>query len=465
MKTNSFKIGIIIFLLLILVTLWLKIPFYDNFMSKQAQQILFLWLSLGFFILIGMPISLAIGLSAVFTTFYLGIPIMAVYQKLIFGINSFAFASIAFFVLLGQAVNYTGLTDDLIQLSNLIVGRFKGGFAYVNVLASMLFGGISGSAVADVASLGVVEIPMMERQGYSKEFATALTVTTSIQGIIIPPSQNMIIYAMAAGGVSVGTLFAAGYLPGIILGLSQMVVIFVLARLKNFPRGEPVPRQNIPGILARSIPVILVGLVTAGGIIFGWFTAAEASAFGAFLALVLGLIFHKQGRSWKTVIGIFRESARTAAMVLFLIANATAFSYLMAYLQIPTYLAKAILSVSTDRFTVLLMINLLLLILGLVMDMAPLIVIMTPILLPLVRSVGVTAEQFGIIMMINLGIGLCTPPVGNALFTGCAVGKTTIEKTTVAMIPLYGAMIGSLFLITYVPSITMAVPRLLGLIK
>lgn len=362
-------------------------------------------------------------------------------------------------------MNYTGLTDDLIQLSNLIVGRFKGGLAYVNILASMLFGGISGSAVADVASLGVVEIPMMERQGYSKEFATALTVTSSIQGIIIPPSQNMIIYAMAAGGVSVGTLFAAGYLPGVILGLSQMAVVFILARLKNFPRGEPVPRDKIPGILSRSIPVLLVGLITAGGIIFGWFTAAEASAFGAFLALILGLIFHKESRSWRTVLNVFKESARTAAMVLFLIANATAFSYIMAYLQIPVYLAKAILAVSTDKFIVLLMVNLLLLVLGLVMDMAPLIVIMTPILLPLVRSVGVSAEQFGIIMMINLGIGLCTPPVGNALFTGCAIGKTTIEKTTVAMLPLYAAMIGSLFLITYVPAITMVVPRLLGLIK
>ncbi len=465
MKTNMVKIIVIIFLVFVLVTLWMEIPFYNYLMSKQAQQILFLWLSLGLFILIGMPISIAIGLSAVFTTLYLGIPVTAVYQRVIFGINSFAFASIAFFILLGQAVNYTGLTDDLIQLSNLVVGRFKGGLAYVNVLASMLFGGISGSAVADVASLGVVEIPMMERQGYSKEFSTALTVTTSIQGIIIPPSQNMIIYAMAAGGVSVGTLFAAGYLPGIILGLSQMAVIFILARLKNFPRGEPVPKEKIPGILARSIPVLLVGLITAGGIIFGWFTAAEASAFGAVLSLILGLVFHKQGRSWKILTNIFKESARTAAMVLFLIANATAFSYIMAYLQIPTYLARAILSVSTSKLTVLLMVNVLLLILGLVMDMAPLIVIMTPILLPLVRSMGVSAEQFGIIMMINLGIGLCTPPVGNALFTGCAVGKTTIEKTAIAMIPLYIAMIGSLFLITFVPAITMAVPKLLGLIK
>ncbi len=462
---NLVKMVAIFAIIFILTTLWLKVPFYDTLMSKQAQQIIFLWLSLSFFILIGMPISIAIGLSAVFTTLFLGIPIMAVYQRLIFGINSFAFASIAFFILLGQAVNYTGLSDDLIQLSNLVVGKFKGGFAYVNVLASMLFGGISGSAVADVASLGIVEIPMMEKQGYSKEFSTALTVTSSIQGIVIPPSQNMIIYAMAAGGVSVGALFAAGYLPGIILGLSQMLVIFVLARLKNFPKGENIPKEKIPGILARAIPVLLVGLITAGGIIFGWFTAAEASAFGAFLALLFGLIFHKQGRSWKTVINIFKESAQTSAMVLFLIANASAFSYIMAYLQIPSYLARAIFSISTDKVTVLLMINLLLLVLGLFMDMAPLIVIMTPILLPIVRSLGMSSEQFGIIMMINLGIGLCTPPVGNALFTGCAVGKTSIEKTAVAMIPLYAAMIGALILITYVPAITMAVPRLLGLVR
>ncbi|HPP70279.1 MAG TPA: TRAP transporter large permease [Pseudothermotoga sp.] len=462
--TTVIKLIIIGILILLLLALWFNMPFLDR-LSVQTKQIFFLWLSLGFLILIGTPISISLGISALLTAVYVKLPLLAVFQKLAFGINSFAFASIAFFVLLGQTVNYTGMTDDLIKLANLMIGRFRGGFAYVNVLASMLFGGISGSAVADVASLGLVEIPMMERQGYSKEFSTALTVTSSIEGIIIPPSQNMIIYALAAGGVSVGTLFAAGYLPGLVLGLSQMAMIFVIGRIKKFPRGEPVPKEEIAKILLRSLPVLLVGFITVFGIIFGFFTATESSAFGALLAFIVGFIFHKESRSWRNLVMIFKESASTSATVLFLIANASAFSYLMAYLRIPTYLTQTILSISNDRAVILLMINLLLLLLGLVMDMAPLIVIMTPVLLPLVQSVGMTAEQFGVVMIINLGIGLCTPPVGNALFTGCAVGKTTLEKTTVAMLPLYVAMIGALFLITYVPWITTIVPKLLGLMK
>ncbi len=456
------KISILVILAVFVVSIFFNAP-WMHFMSQSQLQITFLWGSFALFILMGVPISFSLGIAAFFTALYVQLPIAVIFQSLTYGINSFAFVAIAFFILLGQIVNYSGMGNDLLDLANLLVGWLPGGLALVNILASMLFGGISGSSVADTASIGTVIIPMMEKEGYSREFATAITVTSSQEGIIIPPSQNMIIYSLAAGGVSVGALFMAGYIPGIILGLAQMIIVLLLSPVKHFPKGIKVERKKIPMVLLRSLIILAIGFIVVGGIVFGFFTATESSSVGAALALVAYFVFYRKNWTKRNVIAVFKESARTSAMVLFLIANAAAFGYLMAYLQIPSLFANTITSISSNPIVILLMVNAILLALGLVMDMAPLIVIMTPILLPIVQRAGMSPVQFGIVMLINLGIGLCTPPVGNTLFVGCAVGKTTIEKVSKEMIPLYIAMAIVLLLITYVPSISMFLPHLFHL--
>lgn len=456
------KISILIGLAAFIISIFFNAP-WVSFMSSTQLQITFLWGSFALFILMGVPISFSLGISAFFTALYVQLPIAIIFQSLTYSINSFAFVAIAFFILLGQIVNYSGMGNDLLDLANLLVGWLPGGLALVNILASMLFGGISGSSVADTASIGTVVIPMMEKEGYSREFATAITVTSSQEGIIIPPSQNMIIYSLAAGGISVGALFMAGYIPGIILGLAQMFIVLMLAPVKHFPKGAKIEKRKIPMILLRSLIILAIGFIVVGGIVFGFFTATESSSVGAALALIAYFIFYRKNWTSKKVISIFKESARTSAVVLFLIANAGAFGYLMAYLQIPSLFANIITSISSNPIVILLMVNAILLVLGLVMDMAPLIVIMTPILLPIVQRAGMSPIQFGIVMLINLGIGLCTPPVGNTLFVGCAVGKTTIEKVSKEMIPLYIAMVVVLILITYIPSISMFLPHLFHL--
>jgi len=456
------KIVILALIAAFLLSQLLNAP-WMQFIAQQPSQIIFLWLSFAFFIVLGVPISFSLGLSAVFTAVFIQLPVLAIFQNLSNGINSFAFVAIAFFIMLGQIVNESGMGNDLLALANLIIGRLPGGLALMNVLTSMLFGGISGSAVADTASIGTVMIPMMERQGFSREFSTAITVTSSLEGMIIPPSQNMIIYSLAAGGVSVGALFLAGYLPGIVMGLAQMAYILILAPIRKFPRGERIARDRVPMILLRSLLVLSVGFFVVGGIVFGLFTATESSSAGVGLAIIIFVLFYRKNMTRANVMRILTGSVRTTAMVLFLIANATAFGYVMASLQVPLLLSSAITSLTTNPIVILLLVNLLLLVLGLVMDMAPLIIIMTPILLPLVLHAGMSAVQFGVVMLINLGIGLCTPPVGNVLFVGCAVGKTTIEKTTRQLLPLYGIMMVVLLIITFVPQVSLILPNLFHL--
>ncbi|WP_455382154.1 TRAP transporter large permease [Salinispira pacifica] len=459
MKT---KLAIVLVIVAFLLSLFFNASWISG-IGQTASQIIFLWVSFALFILIGVPISFALGLAAVFTAIYIQLPVLAIFQNLSNGINSFAFVAIAFFILLGQIVNSSGMGNDLLALANLIIGRLPGGLALMNILTSMLFGGISGSAVADTASIGTVMIPMMERQGFTREFGTAITITSSLEGMIIPPSQNMIIYSLAAGGVSVGALFLAGYLPGIVMGLAQMAYVLILAPFRHFPRGERITRDRIPMVLVRSLLVLSVGIVVVGGIVFGFFTATESSSAGVAMALIIFAIFYRKNMTRTNMLEILRSSVRTTAMVLFLIANASAFGYVMAYLQIPSLLSAAITALSSDPVVILLLVNLLLLILGLVMDMAPLIIIMTPILLPLVAKAGMSPVQFGVVLLINLGIGLCTPPVGNVLFVGCAVGKTTIERTTRQLLPLYAIMLVVLMIITFVPQVSLFLPNLFHL--
>ena len=421
------------------------------------------WILLGSFgvlLVLKIPITFALAVSSIVTAMYLNIPLMVILQQMVQGVNSFSLLAIPFFIIAGEIMGEGGISRRLIEFSNLIVGRIRGGLAQVNVLASMFFGGISGSAVADVSSIGTILVPMMVKQGYKADFTVAITVTSACQGIIIPPSHNMIIYSLAAGGVSVGRLFLGGFVPGVLLGLALMVVCYILAVRQNHPRGGSYTWKEAVRISKDAVLGLFTAVIIMGGVISGVFTATESAAVACVYAFIVTFFIYKEiplSRMNK----ILYSSLKTLAMVMSLIAAAKAFGWLLAYLRIPALATGALLSISDNPVVLLLLINLLLLGLGCIMDMAPLILITTPILFPVVvKTLGMDPVQFGIMMMLNLGIGLCTPPVGSALFVGCAVGKISIEEATRAMIPFYLTMIVVLLLITFVPQIVMFVPNL-----
>ena len=422
------------------------------------------WILLGSFavlLVLKVPITFTLAVSSIFTAMYLKIPLMVILQQMVQGVNSFSLLAIPFFIIAGEIMGEGGISRRLIEFSNLIVGRVRGGLAQVNVLASMFFGGISGSAVADVSSIGTILIPMMKKQGYKSDFSVAVTVTSACQGIIIPPSHNMIIYSLAAGGVSVGRLFLGGFIPGISLGIALMIVCYILAVKQNHPRGGSYTWKEAVRVTKEAVLGLITAVIIMGGVISGVFTATESAAVACIYAFFITFFVYREiplSRMNK----ILYSSLKTLAMVMSLIAAAKAFGWLLAYLRIPALATSALLSISDNPVILLLLINLLLLGLGCIMDMAPLILITTPILYPVVvKTLGMDPVQFGIIMMLNLGIGLCTPPVGSALFVGCAVGKISIEEATRAMIPFYLAMVVTLLLITFVPQIVMFVPDLL----
>ncbi len=422
------------------------------------------WILLGSFALLlvlKVPITFTLVVSSILTAMYLKIPLMVILQQMVQGVNSFSLLAIPFFIIAGEIMGEGGISRRLIEFSNLIVGRVRGGLAQVNVLASMFFGGISGSAVADVSSIGSFLIPMMKKQGYKSDFSVAVTVTSACQGIIIPPSHNMIIYSLAAGGVSVGRLFLGGFIPGVSLGIALMIVCYILAVKQNHPRGGSYTWKEAVRVTKEAVLGLITAVIIMGGVISGVFTATESAAVACIYAFFITFFVYREiplSRMNK----ILYSSLKTLAMVMSLIAAAKAFGWLLAYLRIPALATSALLSISDNPVILLLLINLLLLGLGCIMDMAPLILITTPILYPVVvKTLGMDPVQFGIIMMLNLGIGLCTPPVGSALFVGCAVGKISIEEATRAMIPFYLAMIVTLLFITFVPQIVMFVPDLL----
>jgi tripartite ATP-independent transporter DctM subunit len=421
------------------------------------------WILLGSFgvlLVLKIPITFALAVSSIVTAMYLNIPLMVILQQMVQGVNSFSLLAIPFFIIAGEIMGEGGISRRLIEFSNIIVGRIRGGLAQVNVLASMFFGGISGSAVADVSSIGTILVPMMVKQGYKADFTVAITVTSACQGIIIPPSHNMIIYSLAAGGVSVGRLFLGGFVPGVLLGLALMVVCYILAVRQNHPRGGSYTWKEAVRISKDAVLGLFTAVIIMGGVISGVFTATESAAVACVYAFIVTFFIYREiplSRMNK----ILYSSLKTLAMVMSLIAAAKAFGWLLAYLRIPALATGALLSISDNPVVLLLLINLLLLGLGCIMDMAPLILITTPILFPVVvKTLGMDPVQFGIMMMLNLGIGLCTPPVGSALFVGCAVGKISIEEATRAMIPFYLTMIVVLLLITFVPQIVMFVPNL-----
>jgi tripartite ATP-independent transporter DctM subunit len=407
------------------------------------------------------PITFSLALASIATATYLNIPLMAIVQQMVQGVKSFSLLAIPFFIIAGEMMGQGGIAEKLINLANVLVGRVRGGLAMVNVFDSMFFGGISGSAVADVASTGTIIIPLMNKKGYDEDFSVAITVTSSTQGVIIPPSHNMIIYSVAAGGVSVGRLFLAGYVPGMMIGFSLAIMTYIISVKRNYPKERKYSLKESLRIFGDAFLGLMTAVIIMGGVITGIFTATESAAVAAIYAFIITFFVYKE-IPLKAFKSILYNTLKTLTMVMTLIASASAFSWLMAYLRIPAQATEFLISVTDNKILLLLLINVLLLLLGMIMDMAPLILIVTPILYPVVvTKLGLSPIHFGIILMINLAIGLCTPPVGSALFVGCAIGKVSIEKATKAMLPYYLAMVVVLFLVTYVPQITMFLPNLL----
>jgi len=409
-------------------------------------------------ILLGVPIAFSMGISALLTAQYTGLGTAMIVQRVGSGMQSFPLLAIPLFILAGAIMAKGGVAKRIVDFAYIIVGPFPGGLAMVNCVDSMFFGGVSGSAVADISSTGPIMIPMMVEKGYDREFAAALTVASSTQGIIIPPSHNIVIYAMVAGGVSIGKLFLAGYIPGVLMGVLLAITCYFLALKRGYPREKRPPLKASLIILRDGLLSIFAAVIIVGGIAFGIFTATEASAVAVFYAAVLGLVVYREMKVvdlWP----IFIDSVQITAIVMLLIGCASAFAWMMTFLHIPTLVTQFFLSVSDNPFVILLMINMLLVFLGAIMDVAPLIVIVTPVLLPVVQSVGMSPVTFGIVLMVSMAVGLTTPPVGAGLFVGCSVGKTTMEKCTRSMLLLWPAMLIVLVLTTYVSWITMALPN------
>jgi tripartite ATP-independent transporter DctM subunit len=421
----------------------------------------------GFLVLlmIKVPISFAMLLSTLGCALITGTNLTIIVQQMISGVNSFTLLAIPFFILMGEFMSEGGISEKIVDFATLCVGRFRGGLSYVNCIDSMFFGGISGSAVADVSSLGSVVVPMMVKQGYSADFAVGLTVTTACQGLLIPPSHNMVIYALAAGGsVTIGSLFMAGAVPGVLLGVSMMVFCFLMRKHYNFPMGVRTPRERRKKIILNAILPMFTIVIIMVGVAAGVFTATESAAIACVYSFILTYFVFRDAKL-RNIGQVFKRTLKTLAIVLTLIAIAKGFAYMMVELRIPDMLTDFLVNVTDNKYLLLLIINALLLVLGCFMDMAPLIMIMTPILLPVVTSpaVGLSPIHFGIILIFNLAIGLCTPPVGSALYVGCAVGKTPIERTSKHMLPMYAVMVIALMLVTFVPAISMWLPTILGM--
>lgn len=408
-------------------------------------------------LLFRVPIMITLAVSAAATLFYMGGELLIIPQRMVSGVMSSSLVSIPFFIICGEIMGTGGISEELVAAANVFVGHFRGGLAQVNVLASMFFGGISGSAIADIASEGPIILPAMKAAGYDDEFSVAITVSSSIEGLVIPPSHNMIIYSTAAGGVSIAALYAGGIIPGILMGIAQMFVVAILSRRRNYPREARVGFKVGIKTLFKAIPAIMTIVIIMVGTLSGWFTATESAAFAALYAFIITFFGYRR-IPLRAMKGILFNTLKTLSMVMAIIATASAFGYVMALLRIPTKLATLITGVTENRYLILLLIDIVLLLLGMIMDMAPLIIIMTPILLPVVTAVGVSPVHFGVIMMIALGIGLTTPPVGSALYMGCAVGKISIERATKGLIPFYIILVITLFVVTFIPEITLWLP-------
>ena len=414
---------------------------------------------------LGVPIAYALGLGALAGAYWIGIPLEAVMLQVSSGVSKFAMLTIPFFVLAGAIMAEGGMARRLVAFANVLVGmvRVRGGLSAVNVLATTFLSGISGSAVADTSAIGSVMIPQMEKTGYPRVFATNVTISASVQALLVPPSHNAVIYSLATGGtISIISLFMAGVAPGLLLGASLVVLCLALAYRDGHPRGETVALREAVKIAIDALWGLVTLAIILGGILGGVFTAIEAGAVACLWAFFVTMFIYRDYR-WRELPQLVHRTMRTVAMVMTLIAFAASVGYVMALMQVPAKVTAMLLTLSSDKNVILLLINVLLLVLGCLLDMAPSILICTPILLPVVVKFGVDPVHFGMIMLLNLGIGLCHPPVGAILFVGCAVGRVTIEQVVREIRPFYAVMFIVLMLVTYIPSISLWLPRLLSL--
>jgi len=429
----------------------------------EFSGILVLVISFVILIAIGVPIAYSIGISGILTMIVSILPVPAfttLAQRMATALDSFALLAIPFFILAGQIMNRGGIAIRLIEFAKVLVGRLPGGLAFVNVMANMLFGAISGSAAAAASAIGSFMTPKMVEEGYDKSFSAAINITSATTGLAIPPSNILIVYSLASGGVSIAALFIAGYIPGILTGLALIGVAAAVALRKNYPVCDKIGLKGSVIRFLDAIPSLLLLIIVIGGIIAGIFTATEASAVAVVYTLILAFIYREI--KLKDLPDILLRTVRTTAIVLLLVATSMGLSWIMSYENIPQEVSRGLLALSDNKFAIMIIINLILLFVGIFMDMTPAVLIFTPIFLPIVGDMGLDPIHFGIIMVLNLSIGLCTPPVGTLLFVGCSVAKIGIGNVIKPLIPLYIAMIVVLLLVTFIPELSLWLPRLFG---
>ncbi|KAA5928961.1 TRAP transporter large permease [Pantoea sp. Bo_2] len=413
-------------------------------------------------LMVGFPVAFAVGLSAFIGAWWIDLPLEAVVIQVTNGINKFSLLTIPFFILAGAIMAEGGIARRLVNFAYIFVGFIRGGLSLVNIVASTFFGAISGSSVADTASIGSVMIPQMEEKGYPRDFAAAVTASGSVQAVLTPPSHNSVIYSLATGGmVTISSLFVAGIFPGLLLGGCLMVMCLGFAHKRGYPKGERIPFRQALKIFFDAFWGLFTVVIIMGGILSGIFTASESAAIACIWAFFVTMFIYRDFKWSQLHILLFR-TIKTVTIVMVLIAFAAGFGAVMTFMQLPTLITEAFTSLSDNKYVILMCINILLLVVGTLMDMAPLILILTPVLLPVATALGVDPVHFGMIMLTNLGIGLITPPVGTVLFVASAVSKQKIEQVVGAMLPFYGMLFIVLMLITYIPAISLWLPRLMG---
>ena len=411
--------------------------------------------------ILGVPVAYALGLGAILAALWVDIPLEAVMLKVSDGTDDFALLAIPFFILAGGIMAEGGMAERLVNLAKVFVGFLRGGLGLVNILASALFGCISGSSVADTASIGSVMIPQMIKNGYPRLFAVNVTCAGSLQPLLIPPSHNAVIYSLAAGGtIPIADLFLAGAIPGFLLGLCLMVLVLFIARRNNFPRGEVIAPRRALGIAVEAFWGLLTVVIIIGGILSGVFTPTESAAVACIYSFLVTMFIYRDYR-WSELPLLVGRVVRTVGIVMIMIGFSVAFGYMMAIMQVPLKVSELILSIADNKYTLLLLINIILLVLGTFMDLAPMLLICTPIFLPIIKQFGIDPVHFGIIMILNLGIGLLTPPVGPTLAVGCAIGKVSMEAVSRSILPFYIPMLIVLALVTYIPALSLWLPSLL----
>ncbi len=409
---------------------------------------------------LGVPVAYALGLAAICAALWVDIPLEAVMLKISDGTDDFALLAIPFFVLAGAIMAEGGMAARLINLARIFVGFIRGGLALVNILASSLFGCISGSSVADTSAIGSVMIPQMVKAGFPRVFATNVTICGSVQALLIPPSHNAVIYSLAAGGtISVAHLFLAGIFPGMLFALCLIGLVLWISHKRDYPKGEPVALKDVPKIVIDALWGLVTVVIIMGGILSGVFTPTESAAVACVYAFLVTFLVYRDYK-WRDLPHLVHRVVKTVAMVMMLIGFSVAFGYMMALMQIPAKVTYFFLVISENKYVFLLLVNILLLVLGTFMDLAPMLLICTPIFMPVIAKLGIDPVHFGMIMILNLGIGLITPPVGPTLFVGCAIGKVTMEEVSKELWPFYGAMCIALLLVTYIPAISLWLPGL-----